>query len=32
MDTILIKIEKTKTAEAHWIGLNIKSKMKTKIL
>ena len=31
MDRIFIKIEKTKTVEAHWIALNLKSKMKTQI-
>ena len=31
MDRIFIKAENTKTVEAHWIGLNLKSKMKIKI-
>ena len=30
MDRIFIKAEKTKTVEAHWIGLNLKSKKENK--
>ena len=31
MDRILIEKDKSKNDEAHWIGLNLKSKMKIKI-